>query len=147
MSTFRTTLQQSGKSATGIEAPEEAVLALGAGKRVAVVVTIGSYSYRSTVGPYRGAYMIPVSADNRAAAGISAGDEIEVTLALDDQPRVVEVPDDLAAALASDAAAGEAFRALSFSNQRAHVTSVTSAKAADTRARRIEKVLGTLGAS
>jgi len=141
MATFHTELLLQGKSATGFAVPDEVVASLGAGKRVAVVVTIGDYSYRSTVGPYRGANMLPVSAANREGARIAAGDIVEITLELDDQPREVEVPADLAAALDTDAATRAAFDALSFSNRRAHVASVEDAKTAETRERRIAKVV------
>jgi len=144
MATFHTELLLQGKSATGFAVPDEVVASLGAGKRVAVVVTIGDYSYRSTVGPYRGANMLPVSAANREGAKIAAGDIVEITLELDDQPREVEVPADLAAALDTDAAARAAFDALSFSNRRAHVASVEDAKTAETRERRIAKVVAAL---
>ena len=141
MATFHTELLLQGKSATGFAVPDEVVASLGAGKRVAVVVTIGDYRYRSTVGPYRGANMLPVSAANREGARIAAGDIVEITLELDDQPREVEVPADLAAALDTDAATRAAFDALSFSNRRAHVASVEDAKTAETRERRIAKVV------
>ena len=144
MATFHSELLLQGKSATGFAVPDEVVEGFGAGKRVAVVVTIGDYSYRSTVGPYRGANMVPVSSENRTAAGIAAGDIVEVTLERDDQPREVEIPADLAEALDSDAAYRSAFAALSFSNQRAHVLSVEGAKTAETRERRIAKVLASL---
>ena len=144
MATFHAELLLQGKSATGFAVPDEVVASLGAGKRVAVVVTIGDYSYRSTVGPYRGANMLPVSAANREGARIAAGDIVEITLELDDQPREVEVPADLAAALDTDAATRAAFDALSFSNRRAHVASVEDAKTAETRERRIAKVVAAL---
>ena len=144
MSTFDAELTASGKSATGIEVPQSIVDGFGAGKRVPVVVTINGYSYRSTVGPYRGANMLPVSAENRAGAGIEAGQRITVTLEHDTEPRLVEVPDDLAAALNVSATARAAFGGLSFSNQRAHVLQVTGAKTDDTRARRVAKVVSEL---
>jgi hypothetical protein len=139
MAVFHSELLLQGKSATGFAVPDEVIEGFGAGKRVAVVVTIGDYSYRSTVGPYRGANMLPVSSANREATGIAAGDIVEVNLELDDRPREVVVPPDLAAALDSDARA--AFDRLSYSAQRAHVTSVEDAKTALTRERRIAKVV------
>lgn len=144
MTQFRSVLLLEGTSATGFAVPDEVIAGFGAGKRVAVVVTIGEYSYRSTVGPYKGANMLPVSAVNREAAGISAGDNVLITLELDDQPRSVEVPPDLAAALDAAPAARAAFDALSVSNRRAHVVSVEGAKTQETRQRRIQKVLDTL---
>ena len=144
MSTFDAELTASGKNATGIEVPQSIVDGFDASKRVSVVVTINGYSYRSTVGPYRGANMLPVSAENRAGAGIEAGQRITVTLEHDTEPRLVEVPDDLAAALNVSATARAAFDALSFSSQRAHVLQVTGAKTDDTRARRVAKVVSEL---
>ncbi len=134
---FEATLPASGP--TGIEVPAEVVEGFNAGKRVPVVVTIGDYSYRSTVAPYKGPYMISVSAENRAGAGVGHGDTFTVTLEHDTAPRVVDVPDDLAAAFGDDARA--AWQKLSFSHQNAHVQSVLSAKSAETRGRRVEAVL------
>ena len=96
---FRATVQLNGKTATGIEVPDEAVAELGQGQRPPVRVTIGSYSYRTTVARMGGRFLVSLSAENRAAAGVAAGDEVEVDLELDDAPRQVEVPADLKAAL------------------------------------------------
>jgi hypothetical protein len=138
---FTATIELGGKTATGIPVPEEVVLGLGRGKRVPVVVTIGGHSYRSTIAAYNGAYMLPLAAEHREAAGVAAGPEVEVDVEVDDAPREVEVPEDLAAALAADDAAQSAFDRLSYSNKRRIVLSVEGAKAAETRARRIDKAL------
>ena len=92
-------MQLNGKTATGIEVSDEIVAGLGQGKRPPVRVTIGGYSYRTTVARMGGRFLISLSAENLAAAGVAAGDEVEVGLELDDAPREVEVPADLAAAL------------------------------------------------
>lgn len=139
---FRTTILQSGKTATGIPVPDDVVAALGRGKRVPVVVTLNGHSYRSTVTPYNGQNLIGLSAENRAAAGVEGGQEIEVELAVDDAPRTVEVPDDLAAALAGPARA--AFDALSYSRRRAIVEPIEAAKTVETRERRIAKAVADL---
>jgi len=136
---FRTTILQSGKTATGIPVPDDVVAALGRGKRVPVVVTLNGHSYRSTVTPYNGQNLIGLSAENRAAAGVEGGQEVEVELAVDNAPRTVEVPDDLAAALAGPARA--AFDALSYSRQRAIVEPIEAAKTAETRERRIARAV------
>ena len=139
---FEATLPASGP--TGIEVPPEVVESFNAGKRVPVVVTIGDYSYRSTVAPYRGPYMISVSAENRAGAGVSHGDTITVTLEHDTAPRTVEVPADLQAALDANPAAQAAWSALSYSAQNAHALAITGAKAAETRSRRVADVTAQL---
>jgi hypothetical protein len=138
---FTTTIELGGKTATGIPVPDEVVLGLGRGKRVPVTVTIGGHTYRSTIAAYNGAYMLPLAAEHREAAGVAAGQEVEVDVEVDDAPREVEVPEDLAAALAADDAAQSAFDRLSYSNKRRIVLSVEGAKAAETRARRIDKAL------
>ncbi len=95
---FSTKMFQSGNN-TGIEVPEDIVAALGAGKRPPVVVNVNGYEYRSTVAPMGGKYLLPFSAARRDESGIKGGDAIDVELTLDTAPRVVEVPDDLRAAL------------------------------------------------
>jgi bifunctional DNA-binding transcriptional regulator/antitoxin component of YhaV-PrlF toxin-antitoxin module len=143
---FRALLQLGGKTATGIEVPAEIVTALGAGKRPAVRVTINDYTYRSTVAPMAGSFMLPVSAEVRQGAGISAGDEVEVEVELDTAPREVDVPPDLALALDREPDARRAFDALSYSNKRRHVLSIEEAKTAETRERRVAKAVAELGA-
>src|SRR4051794_11356968 len=102
---FRTTVHLAGKTATGLPIPDEVVESLGAGKRVPVVITLGTYSYRTTVMPMDGRFFVPLSAEHRNAAGLTAGDELEVGIDIDDQPRQVVVPEDLAVALGATARA------------------------------------------
>ncbi|CAM3211083.1 YdeI/OmpD-associated family protein [Asticcacaulis taihuensis] len=141
---FRTVVDRpEARDTAGIVVPPEIVEALGKGKRPPVRVTINGYTYRSTIAVMGGRYLLPLSMENRKPAGVSAGDEVEIHLALDTEVRTVEVPDDLAAAL--DAAGKrDAFDTLAFTYRKEHVRSVTEAKAAETRARRIAKVLTTL---
>lgn len=143
---FHTTIALHGKSATGIEVPTDVVAALGQGKRPKVTVTINGYSYPSTVGVMGGVSLIPVSADVRAKAGVAAGDEVEIDLVPDTGPRTVEVPVDLAEALASVPAARMAFDKLSYSGQQRYVLSIEQAKTPETRQRRIEKAVTELAA-
>lgn len=146
MVTLHTTLVATGGTTTGIEVPEDVVLGLGRGKRVPVSVTIGAHTFRGSVAPYSGGYWVGVSAANRAAAGIAAGDDVDVVLELGEAPRTVQVPPDLAEALAAAGpVAGEAWAALSYSKQRAHVLAVEGAKTDATRARRVAAVVDALG--
>ncbi|WP_130177359.1 YdeI/OmpD-associated family protein [Cryobacterium sp. SO1] len=141
---FRTVIEQSGATATGIPVPDEVVAGLGPGKRHAITVTLNGHSYRSSVAPYRGKYMIALSAENRTKAGVAGGDEVDVTIELDDQPRTVDEPEALRVALAADPAARTAFDALSYSNQRRHVLAIEGAKSDATRQRRLDVVLAEL---
>jgi hypothetical protein len=136
---FRATILTAGKTATGIPVPEDVLDGLNAGKRPAVSVTINGYTYRTTIGSVDGRPMIPLSAENRAGAGVAGGDEVEVEIALDTAPREVSLPADFAAALELDAAAKRTFDGLSYSNKLRHVLSIEDAKTPETRQRRIEK--------
>lgn len=130
--------------ATGIVVPPGVIAALGTSKKPAVVVTIAGYTYRSTVAVMGGLFLIPFSQEHRARSGILPGQQVDVTLELDTQPRTVEVPDDLAAALAVRPGARGAFDALSYSTRKEHVRQVTDAKTTETRERRIAKVVESL---
>jgi antitoxin component of MazEF toxin-antitoxin module len=147
--TFTTTiLQAEGLNATGIRVPVDVMAALGTQKRPKVKITLNNYTYRSTVAPYAGdVYMLPLSQEHRQAAGVKAGDQVDVALELDTEPRTVEVPDDLVAALAEKPGARAAFDALSYTMRKEHVRQVEEAKAQETRERRITKIVGQLGSS
>ena len=136
---FRTSLLASGKNTTGIAVPAEIIEQLGSGKRPPVRVTIGSYTYRTTVGVMGGKFLIPVSADHRRQAGITAGDDLDIRLELDTEPRDAGLPADFADALSQDPAAHQFFNGLSPSQKKWHVQSVESAKTPETRQRRIGK--------
>lgn len=141
---FRTTILQSGPTATGIRVPDEVVESLGAGRRPPVNVTINGVTYRNTIAVMGGEYMVGVSAENRAATGVKGGDEVDVEIELDTAPRVVELPPDFAAALEAEPRARSTFERLSPSLKGYHVTQVTAAKTDETRQRRIAKSVATL---
>jgi hypothetical protein len=143
--TFRATVEQRGKTACGITVPPAVVEALGRGKRPPVRVTIKGYTYRSTVAAYTDEYLVGVSAEHRAAGDIAPWEVVDVTLELDTEPRVIQVPDDFAAALAGDPAALAFFEGLSYSNKSRFVLSVEGAKTPETRQRRIDKAIASLG--
>ncbi|MFN8520806.1 MAG: YdeI/OmpD-associated family protein [Chloroflexota bacterium] len=140
--TFRTSLRKDDTlDATGIVVPPAAIEALGGSKRPAVTVTIGAYAYRSTVASMGGQYLIPFAKEHRERTGLGPGDEVEVTLELDTAPRIVDVPTDLAEALAARPGAREAFDRLSHTMRKEHVRQVETAKAAETRQRRIARIV------
>ena len=135
-----------GGSAVGIEVPAEKMAELGPAKRYPVVVTVNGYSYRNSVSWYKGAFMIAFSAENRAAAGLTDGGAVEVTLELDDAPRVLELTDDLITAL-NDAGVYERFRELSYSKQRGLAEPWMAAKSQETRDKNLAKIVAAVGAN
>ena len=141
---FTAELQQTGRTTTGFEVPAEVVDGLGGGRRPTVTVTVNGGSYRSSVAPMGGSHWVGVSAENRALTGVVGGQTYDVDLELDTAPRVVEVPPELATALAADPAAAQAWDRLSYSHQRQHALAIEGAKATETRTRRVAKTLEAL---
>jgi Bacteriocin-protection, YdeI or OmpD-Associated/Domain of unknown function (DUF1905) len=138
---FRATIELNGKTATGFQVPDDVVTALGAGKRPPVRVTIGGHTYRSTVASMGGRFMVGVSAQNRTAAAVAAGDEVDVDLELDTEPREVAVPEDLAAVLGGEPEARRFFDGLSYSRKQWFVLRIEQAKKAETRRRRLDEAV------
>ena len=138
--TFHTTILRTGKNTAGIQVPEEIIEKLGSSKRPLVRVTIKEYTYRSAVAVMGGKFMVGVSAENRQAAGVQGGEEVDVTIELDLEPRTVELPDDLKAAL-TEAGALKTFENSAPSMRKEYVRQVTEAKAQETRGRRIGKIV------
>ena len=136
---FRATVELGGTTATGIEIPDAVIESLGSSKRPAVTITINGYTYRTTAARMGGRFLAPLSAENRAAAGVAAGDDIEVDIALDDTPREVTVPADLAAAF--DAESRAAYDALSYTHRKEWVRWIEEAKKPGTRASRVAKTV------
>lgn len=141
---FRATIQLTGKTATGIEVPEDLVAALGPSKRPAVSVALGEYAYRTSVAARGDRFLLPVSAEVREKAGVAAGDEVDVDIELDAAPREVTVPADLAEALESDPKARRFFDGLSYSQKQGYVIPIEAAKTPATRERRIAKAIAML---
>jgi hypothetical protein len=141
---FHSVIKLGGKTATGIPVPEEVVSNLGPSKRPPVRVTINGHTYRSTVASRQGQFVLPISAENRKGAGVVAGDEVDVGIELDTEPREVAVPPDFAEALDRDVEARRSFDGLSYSQKQRYLLSIEGAKTAETRKRRIAKAVGEL---
>ncbi|WP_454227435.1 YdeI/OmpD-associated family protein [Propioniciclava flava] len=140
---FTTTIEPFGPAAA-ILLTEEQAAALSSAKTPPVVVTVGDASARLRVTRMGGAVCIGLSKASRAALGVAIGDEVEVTVALDEAERTVELPPLLAEALASDDAARAAFEALSFTRRKELARGIAEAKQEATRRRRLDAALAEL---
>ena len=141
---FQALIEGAGKTAAGIEVPPEVVASLGKTKRPPVRVTLNGHTYRSTVAVLGGRFMVGVSNEVRARAGVAPGEEVEIEMELDTAPREVAVPAELALELARDVAANRAFEALSYSRKRLIVDPIANAKTAATRERNLAKAMSLL---
>ena len=142
---FRTTLRgEPGKGDIAlIEVPGD-VRAVFGKARPPVRATLGKYTFRTTIAVYGGKSYVGVRKSHRDAGKLAPGQSVAVVLELDDEPRTVTPPKELAAALKKDARARAAWDALSFTHQREHAEAIESAKKPETRARRVEKALAML---
>jgi hypothetical protein len=141
---IRVLIESAGKTAAGMHIPGEVVEALGAGKKPPVTITINGHAYRSTIATVDGRFMVGISAENRALAGVDAGQEVDVDLELDTQPREVFVPPELREALDREPAAARFFEGLSYSNRLRHARPIAEAKTPETRQRNLEKAMAAL---
>jgi hypothetical protein len=141
---FRAELLSTGKTTAGFEVPEPVLEELGGGRHPKVAVTVNGYRFRTSIARMGDRYLLGVSAQRRAEAGVAAGDVVDVDVVLDTAPREIEVPEDLAAALAAEPAAAEFWNTLSYSKQQWHVLQITGAKTAETRARRVARSVALL---
>lgn len=137
---FRT-LVEPPEPMRGLEVPADVVESLGGGARPPVTITVNGHTWKSRVAIMRGRHLLGLSNANRRAAGVAIGEEVEVDLRLDTEPRVITEPDDLGRALDADPAVRAAWDALAHSHKREHVRAVETAKKPETRARRIEKAI------
>ena len=143
--TFNAKILQTGNN-TGIPVPDEIVDKLAAGKRPPVTVRLNGFTYRSTVAVMGGQFLIPLSAERREKANVKGGDQLDITLTLDTEPREVELPDDFKEALNNAKKARTFFEGLSYSAKQRYVLPITQAKAEETRQRRIDKAIADLTA-
>jgi hypothetical protein len=142
---FRATIREAPRGGAYVEVPDEVVDALGGGGRLKVAATFDGRPYRGSIvsmgGPTK---ILGLLKALRTELGKGPGDTVEVTVALDDAPRTVTVPVDLAEALAAGGRRG-AFDAQSFSHRREWVGWIEEAKRPATRAKRIAATVERLG--
>jgi hypothetical protein len=141
---FSAELLSTGGTTTGFVVPDDVVEALGAGRRPKVVVTVDGHTWRTSIASMGGRFLLGASAAVRAAAGLAAGQAYTVSVDVDTAPRTVDVPDDLAAALAAAPDAADAWAGLTYSRQRQHAESLLAAKKPETRARRVSAIIDAL---
>lgn len=129
-----------------ITVPFSVEQAFGTRAQVKVKGTVNRVPFRSSLMPAgNGTHYMAINQALREAAGVSAGDTAEFTLELDTEARIVEVPEDLGAALQEHPLASEGFERLSYSHKKEYVEWILSAKKPETREGRIAKAVLMIG--
>ena len=138
---FRARLQSRGPAAA-VVLDDSQVAAVGEGaRRFPVVATVGGYTWRTSVARMGGEYLVGLSREVRDRAGVQAGDEVDVVLELDQAPREVDLPEELASALAADPAVAATFDSLAFTHRKEYARWIAEAKREDTRQRRVTQAV------
>jgi Bacteriocin-protection, YdeI or OmpD-Associated/Domain of unknown function (DUF1905) len=139
--TVTTTLEPRG-SAAAVVLADDHVAEVGEGRKAfPVQATINGYTWAGRVSRMGGEFLLGLSREVRTGAGVEAGDEVTVTVALDEAPREVDVPAALAQALEGDATAKATFDALAFTHRKEFARWIAEAKKDETRERRVAQAL------
>jgi hypothetical protein len=137
LQSFSGTLAEARGGGAFVAVPFDAGAAFGSA-RAPVRGTVNGTPLRTRLMVYGGVTYLGLTRAVRDAAGIALGDPVEVELELDDAPREVAVPPELAAVLEAERL-GDTFDALSFTHRREYAEWVAGAKQAETRERRAAK--------
>lgn len=141
---FSADVDQDTGTSPYVDVPADVLARISPKRRVPVQVTVNGHTFRTTIAPMQGCLILGFNKANAAAAAVGAGDRIEIELAEDTAPREVDVPPELAAALAGTPAAQAAYNALSYTHRREWAEYVGQAKRPETRARRAARAVSDL---
>lgn len=138
---FKAQLQPRGPAAAVVlDDAQVAVVGEGA-KRFPVVATVNGYTWRTSVARMGGEFLLGLNREVRQHAGVAAEDEVDVTVELDVASRQVEMPEALAAALATDSQAEASFNGMAFTHRKEYARWIAEAKRDETRQRRVQQAL------
>jgi hypothetical protein len=142
--TFKAVILDAGGGGAFVEVPFDVEAVFGS-KRPKIRAMIEGVAYRGSLVRMGGErHMLLVLKGIRQQIGKSIGDEVQVTVAADEEPRVVQLPADLAKELKKDKSLQAVFSRLAYSHQREYVRWIESAKRSETRAGRVAKTLDQL---
>jgi hypothetical protein len=137
---FRAEIQPEGGSAY-VELPFDVPAEFGTRGRVSLKGTLNGVPFTTSTSPRHGRWYIVINRALRDDAGVGPGDTVDLVVDRDDEPRTIDAPEDLQAALAAAPAALEVWGRMSYSHRKQYVTWVTDAKREETRARRVEQAV------
>jgi len=144
---FRARLEPVSHGGHFVIVPSAVAKRAGLGHGARVRGEVNGAPYRSSLMKYSGVFHLGVHKATLARAGASGGERVEVTIEIDDQPLPTDiVPGDLASALAGHPGVRATWDKLAPAQRRERVTQVIEAKKAETRARRIAKIVDELRA-
>ena len=118
--------------------------AVGTKGRINVLATVDGAEFRATLLPSSNGHYLVYDHAMREHCGKKIGGTVHVSLEVDDQPREVEIPQDVAAALAGSEAAMGKFTSLPYYLRREEINKINTAKTLPTREKRIKALIDKL---
>lgn len=142
---FEAAIEESNGAGRWVRVPADVVASFGS-RRPAVLAHVNGVAYRSRLSVYGGETYLGLRKELRDQLHAGVGDIVVIDLEVDDEPRVVEEPPELASVLASDVAARAAYDKLAFTHRKEYARWVGEAKQQATRDRRAAKAVDMLAA-
>jgi Bacteriocin-protection, YdeI or OmpD-Associated/Domain of unknown function (DUF1905) len=134
--TFRGVIKATGRGGAAVTLPFDPKLEFGKA-RAPIRGTVNGAPFRSTVAIYGGVAYLGLTKAQRQAAGAEIGDAVDLEIELDETPREVDVPPELAAVLKRDPEAARVFDNLSYTHRKEYARWIAEAKRAETKQRRV----------
>lgn len=137
--TFKAVIEDAGKGGAFVTVPFDVEAAFGK-KRVKIKATIDGQPYRGSLVRMGGAcHILGILKDIREKIAKGVGDEVEITVEEDSEPRAVELPPDFQQALEADPEAAALFGRLAYTHQRGYIQWIEEAKREQTRQERVSR--------
>ncbi len=138
---FRAPIEDAGNGGAFVSIPFDVEQVYGK-KRVKIKALIEGVAYQGSLVRMGGCtHILGIRKEIREQIGKTLGDEIEIVLEEDTEPRVIHLPEDMQQALEKDPAARAFFEQLSYTHQKEYVQWVEEAKREQTRHARIEQAV------
>lgn len=143
--TFEAVLEAHGRGGSFCLVPATITEALGTRAQVRVRGTLNGHEFASNLAAVGGGqHALLVHKATRAALGAAPGSVVQVSFRPDTAERIVEVPTELADALAATPVAGATFEALAYTHRKEYARWIAEAKKPETRTRRVAKAVAML---
>lgn len=139
--TIRAVIEDAGDGGAFVTIPFDVEQVFGK-KRVKIQATIEGEPYRGSLVRMGGpCHILGIRKDIREKIGKTYGEEIEIVLEEDTEPREETVPQDLRQAFEGHPEAWAFFNQLSYTHQKAYVRWIEEAKRVETRQSRIAQAI------
>lgn len=130
-----------GSGGAWVNIPFDVKEVYGTTGQVKVKATFDGHPYQGSIANMGSGHMLLVRKDVRETIGKAPGDKVKVTLERDASQREVPIPEELDLLLRQHPKAEEFYNSLSYTNRKEYAQWISSAKRAETKAKRLNETL------